>query len=632
MIGRLIRWIFCISVLSGCALCGAAFYLWSTDLVDFTSLERSSLSVPSVIVDELGREIARFEQDKREPIRYEKLPQSIISAFVTTEDRDFFHHPGVSIKGIVRSALVNLYYRRAVQGASTITQQLARLVFLSSERTWWRKIQEIFIALQIERQCSKEQILELYLNNIYFGRGIYGVEAAMRRFWQKSVTDVTLEQAAMLAAIAKSARFYSPLNAPLSARRRRDVVLRSMRDQKIISLQECAVAMNKKLDIVDDESGGPIRLYLQEWIRQWAERLWGRERLYRGGLKIKTTINLDVQDAAERAFTQVVGPLQKKMGDNLNGGLVAMQPQTGAIRAVVGGMDFKKSQFNRAFQAYRQIGSSFKPILYSCALKAGVPMNSVFVDEQVEVVMPNGNVWKPKNWNNKFEGPMTLARALTRSNNMIAIKLLMEVGMQSVITMARRFGLSRGLLPYPSVALGIAESTVEQNTAAFNVFANNGVYVKPVIIEWVKDAHGNKLWQAEKESYQVLSPRLASQMVSLLGLRMKMAARMHKNWINVESIGKTGSTNGAAETWFVGATPDLTTAIYIGRDDNKPLGNNVFATSTTMPMWINFYKQLQLSKKHFYRDPSLKKVAFDWITGELASNEDSNKNIVKILE
>ena len=227
---------------------------------------------------------------------------------------------------------------------------------------------------------------------------------------------------------------------------------------------------------------------------------------------------------------------------------------------------------------------------------------------------------------------MTLARALTRSNNMIAIKLLMEVGMQSVITMARRFGLTRGLLPYPSVALGIAEATVEQNTAAFNVFANNGVYVKPVIIEWVKDAHGNKIWQAEKESYQVLSPRLASQMVSLLGLRMKMAARTHKNWINVESIGKTGSTNGAAETWFVGATPDLTTAIYIGRDDNKPLGNNVFATSTTMPMWINFYKQLQLSKKHFYRDPSLKKVSFDWITGALASNEDSNKNIVKILE
>ncbi len=613
---------------------GAAFYLFHTTRIDFSVIEQQSTVMPSVLLDDQGNELMRFELDKREPVPYEKIPPHLVEAFIAAEDHKFFSHVGISFKGIIRSMLVNLYYRRAVQGASTITQQLARLLFLSNERTLSRKLKELFFTLQLEQQLTKEQILELYLNNIYFGRGIYGVETASRRFWNKTVTEITLEEAATLAAVAKSARFYSPLNAPRSSKQRRNVILRSMCNLKIITPEECARAQSKELILHDHLAGSPIRLYVYEWARQWAEHMFGKHTLYRGGLKIKTTINIAAQEKAEKAFSEVVGPMREKMGDNLNGGMISFEVSTGLIKAMVGGFDFKQSQFNRAVQAYRQMGSSFKPILYSYALKQGVGMDRVFVDEPIEIELPGEQLWKPRNWNRQFEGPMTLVRALARSNNIVSIKLLMEVGIARVCSWAKRFGIHRRLLNYPSLALGIAEATVQENAAAFNVFANNGIYIQPTMIEWVKDFQGKKVWQCEQLTHRALPVRLCSQMVNVLAQRMEVTRRQNpRAWIDAETIGKSGSTNGAASVWFVGSTPSLTTAVYLGYDDNKPLGKNVFASKTAFPIWKNFNKSLVHPTKHFYKDPSLREVYIDWVTGKRVNSYYRNdSHVVTILE
>lgn len=626
----MLRTLITIFVLCCCTLFGVGVFLAEKDWVDFSSLDAYQTAKPSIVLDDEGEELARFQLDKRTHVSYDKIPAILVKAFVATEDHDFFKHHGISVRGIVRSLLINLYNHRTVQGASTITQQLARSMFLSFERTWTRKIKEAFIALQLERQLSKQQIMELYLNNIYFGRGIYGVQAACQRIWNKPLDQLTIDQAASLAAVAASARLYSPLNAPANALKRRNVVLRSMKNLGYITHDEYSDAVQAKLQIQDYAPGNPMRLYIQEWVRIWAESKWGKEALYRNGLKIKTTINTALQSSAEEAFFGGVHQLRERMGPELNGGMMSIVPETGHIKAMIGGYDFRLSQYNRATQAQRQVGSTVKPMLYALAMKAGIGMESVFVDEPFELECPPGTLWKPMNWDNQFHGPMTLARALTTSSNIIAIKLLLKVGCNYIAPWTKLFGITRSLTAYPSAALGTAEATVEENVAAFNVFANNGVYVKPSMIEWVKNEQGVKIWQPELITHRVLDTRLNARMVNLLSQRMMRAKKYSRDgWFDADSIGKTGSTNAAVTTWFVGATPTLTTAIYIGRDDNKPLVPHLLAGRTTVPIWTKFYKSQKFDKKHFRSDPTLHEVAIDWFTGQPAC--DCNDHDVVVL-
>jgi len=613
-------------------LLGVGFFILEKNAVDISVFENYKTAQPSVVLDDEGQVLARFELDKRATVSYDKIPAILVKAFLAAEDHAFFDHYGVSLRGIVRSFFVNLYRRRYAQGASTITQQLARGMFLSYERTLTRKIQEVFLAIQLERQFSKEQILELYLNNIYFGGGIYGVEAACRRFWNKPLDQVTVDEAAMLAAIAASARLYSPINAPANALKRRNVILHSMQQLDFITPAIYEKAIHAHLYVRNYAPGNPVRLYLQEWIRIWAESKWGKDALYHKGLRIKTTINIGMQEKAERAFSVVFSSLRKQMGESLNGGMMSIEPSTGRVKVMVGGFDFRQSQYNRAIQAHRQMGSSFKPILYALALKAGIGADSVFVDEPLQLSLPNGSIYQPQNWNHIFEGPMTLVKALTISNNIIAVKLFLKIGGSYVAPWAKQFGFEREVTEYPSAALGTAEVTVEENVAAFNVFANNGVYVKPYCIEWVKDQGGSKIWETEHHSYRILDMRLNSQMVNLLMQRMILAQQQSPDgWFDAQSIGKTGSTNGAATTWFVGATPGLTTALYVGRDDNKPMGKRLFASSTTFPVWKMFYKSIKHPKKQFVIDPSLHAELINWLTGEPA-DDPNEPNVVSILK
>ncbi len=625
----MIKKIFFIVVLVLSFCLGMGIVLLEKDWVDFAALDIYTIAKPSVVLDDEGAEIARFELDKRTPVAYDKLPKHLIDAFVAAEDHSFFSHSGLSLRGIIRSIFVNISHGKIKQGASTITQQTAKLMFLSCERKWFRKLQEAFIAFQLERQLSKDQILELYLNNIYFGRGIYGVDAACRRFWNKPIADLLLHESATLAAVTRSAKLYSPLNAPGSTKRRRDMILTSMRNLNFITPEEQAQAMGQKLTINDFAPGNPIRMYVQEWVRQWAENTFGKDAVLSGGLKIKTTINIPTQEKAELAFSKIVHKLRVKLGDKLNGGMMAIEPSTGKIKAMIGGYDFKQSQFNRATQAYRQIGSTYKPILYALAMRAGIEMDSVFIDEPIEMQMPNGSIWRPMNWDNNFNGPMTLARAITKSVNTIAIKLFLKIGGTYTVPWTKLFGINRQVTTYPSAALGTAEATVEEDVAAFNVFANNGVYVKPFFIEWVKDKHGTTIFEHEPESKRILDARLCSKMVNLLELRMLDAQKhMGKKLLDCQAIGKTGSTNSAVTTWFVGATPALTTALYIGCDDNTPMG--LLASRTAFPAWLAFYQSLPTTRQHFYKDPSLQEYHVNWVTGEPAASKHE-RDVVTLL-
>ena len=611
-------------------LAGSFFYLFEYDWVDFSHLECFSPAKPSILLDDEGNEFARFQLDKRAIITFDDLPDHLVKAFVAAEDHNFFDHYGISIRGIIRSLLVNIYHGRVVQGASTITQQLARLMFLSSKRRYLRKIQEVFLSFQIERHFTKKQILELYVNNVYFGQGIYGAKAACRRFWNKSVLDITLAEAATLASVAKSALLYSPVNSPQNSRRRRNIILSSMRKLDFISFEQYKDAFSQELIVEDYISGDSIRLYIQERIRQWAEKKWGKEVLYKQGLKIQTTINRRKQELAEELFCKKIHELRPKVGDSLNGGMISMESNTGKIKACIGGYNFRESQFNRAFQAVRQMGSSFKPIVYTAALLAGIGMETVMVDEPIEMRFPGWNkVWKPKNWTRRFEGPMTLARALSYSNNIITIKTLLKTGVENVINVARAFGLKRELLKYPSLALGTAETTVKESVAAFNVFANNGTYVEPYLVEWVRDEWEKKLWEHKSYEKRILGSKINSKMVKTLSLRLEKTKKVigGKGWIKSEVIGKTGSTNEAVSTWYVGATPELTTAVYLGRDDNKPMGKYIFGYQTAYPIWLEFYKKLHFTKKQFYRDPELKEFSIDWVSGYETDNLKSSRTV-----
>lgn len=610
---------------------GSFFYFFEKEWIDVSRLESFTPAQPSVVLDDEGKEFTRFALDRRVPVHYDQLPDVLIKAFVATEDHDFFSHIGISVKGIIRSMLVNLSRGRIVQGASTITQQVARGMFLSRKQTFLRKAQEAFISFQLERHFTKKQILELYLNNMYFGRGIYGVEAACRRFWDKPVKDVTVDEAATLAAVAKSAKLYSPLNAPERAKKRRNVNLRSMRKLGFISKEQYEEAREKPIVLRDYVPGNVVRLYIREHIRKWAEKKWGKDTLYKKGLQIKTTINIEKQRLAEEIFCKKITELRKQVGEQLNGGMLSIQAHTGKIKVCIGGYNFRESQYNRAFQAVRQMGSSFKPIVYTAAIQQGISMDTVMIDEAIQMDLPGcQKTWKPKNWTNRFDGPMTLARALAYSNNIITIKTLLKAGIKNVVALAKLFGISRAITEFPSLALGTAEAKVKENVAAFNVFANNGVYVEPYMVAWVKDAWGRKIWEYEGEQRRVLDSKTNGKMVNALSMRLKKMKAVHKNWIDAEVIGKTGSTNEAVSTWYVGATPTLTTAVYLGRDDNKPMGKYVFGSQTAYPIWLDFYKRLTFTKKRFYIDPELKEVAIDWVSG-FETRDVRNQNTVLVL-
>lgn len=601
------------------AICfGSMCYILHAKVIDLSSLQQESQGKPSILLDEAGREWGRFQLDKRKFVLLEVMPEYLIQAFVLTEDRNFFHHPGISFRGILRSIFVNLYYGKKVQGASTITQQLVRLLFFNSDKTFQRKIKEQIYSILVERQCSKEQILETYLNNVYFGYGIYGVQAAAQRFWGKNIQDISLDEAALLAAIMKSPQKYCPIHAPDNANKRRNLILKTMYDLGFVTFSSYCQAIDKEVFVQDIEHDH-IAPHLKESLRIFLEDFLGKENLYAGGFIIQTTLNSALQLQAQKIFKKQIKLLKEEIHIAIDGGLVAMDPMTGEIKLFIGGYDYKSSKFNRVAQAHRQMGSVFKPFVYAAAIEQGAQFYDVEIDEPFEIVQ-NQSVWSPENNTGQYLGPITRACALSYSNNIVTIKTLLKAGIGNVIGLAKRCHITSYMPAYPSLALGCVDATLLETLGAFNIFVNNGRYVKPHYIRWIKNNLGDKVYKCDIAVEQAIDSRIANQVAHVLTFSIKrLQKKVGDNLIGTEALGKTGTTNDSRTCWFCGAIPDLTTAIYIGCDQNQSLGNKIYASKTAFPIWFDIQRLVDKKKIHFDCDPRLREVYFNLKTGKRSS-------------
>lgn len=624
------RYIIFFIALSASFFFGAATFVLHNQVVDFSSLENYNPGIPSVLLDDKGKEWARFQVDRRQFVQLDVMSKHIVDAFISAEDHAFFNHQGISFKGIIRSILVNIWKGRRAQGASTITQQLIRLLFFNAKKTFIRKIKEQVLAILVERQFSKEYILETYLNHVYFGYGIYGVEAAAQRFWNKSACDVSIDEAAILASIVRSPRYYSPLYKPLSVAKRRDVILNSMFKLKVISEEEYKNAIAQEV-IVAENKEFIFAPHLKESVRIEIEKIIGKESLYTGGFIIQTTINSHMQKAAQESFHNHVTKLREKMFDSIDGGMVCIESKTGEVKSFVGGYDFNASKFNRVLQAKRQMGSSFKPLVYAAGLEQGLSLRDVEIDEPYEYFQ-NGAFWKPRNHDNAFVGPITLARALSYSNNIVTIKTALKAGLQNIVEMAKRCSISAVLKPYPSLALGCVNVNLLESVGAFNLFANHGKYVQPHYIRWVKNKFGEKIFKAKIDKKQVISWKIASKVGKVLTFSIRRLQRViGDRWFGGEALGKTGTTNNFRTCWFCGSTPKYTTSVYIGSDDNRTLGDQVYASKTAFPIWFYFYKKCNIKPEKFAYDPLLKPVAINWKNGRIVNKKVNMQDIVPLL-
>jgi len=598
---------------------GLFFYGRNCLLPDFDTLARHSYDMPSLVLDSQGKELFRFELEHRTPVSLTQVSPHLINAFVAAEDRQFFAHRGVSWRGILRALWINVRARRVSQGASTITQQLVKMLFFSNQRTFERKIREQLVAWVVEGLYSKEQILELYINQVYFGAGLYGVEAAAQRFWGISSSELSPAQAALLAGIVKSPQAYCPLYSIERAQKRRNIVLAAMHTCEYLSDDECAKSCAEAvLSAGRGLEQGRISGHVREMLRQFLEERFGRERLYKDGLMVQTTIDRSMQACAEQAFKKHVALLRNKKAE-VDGALVVIEGENGALRALVGGYDFSVSQFNRALQAKRQLGSLIKPIVYSAALSSlGVNFADIRVDEPLDEFYG----WSPRNVTRRYDGPMTLAHALAVSNNIIPVRLFFEVGAAPIIALAERLGLPGPMESYPSLALGCVECAPIEVVQMFNAFAQQGRVMSPYYVEWVKDASGKKIFRHHNQDMPGLAWEISSQVLWVLRIIGKRLSRLRPRlWFAGDFACKTGTTNQQRSCWFAGATPKYTGVVYLGCDNNDSLEGVVYSGRHAMPLLVDVLRLYSAADERFYHAPGLRTVFIDPKTGTVLGEQ-----------
>jgi penicillin-binding protein 1A len=616
------KFFFSIVLIVLCASAGATFGLaqWmSRDLPDVAKLSAITPPVRSTVYDVKGREIAAFFKENREVVPLRAIPKSLVDATLSTEDRHFYSHWGVDLGGITRAALTNLLKLKTKQGGSTITQQLARNLFLTHERTLDRKFKELVIALRIEKMYSKQEILEMYFNQIYYGHGAYGVQAAARTFFNKDVRQLTLTESALLAGLPQNPSGHSPYRNPNSAKNRRSIVLRNMLETKTISPNQYEAAVRTPLGVVERPQTAGLAPYFVEMVRLYLDDKYGSNLVYEGGLRIYTSLDLDLQREAEKALEKHLAEMERRykyrttranwampatataattakaaasaQTPYLQGAFVALDVKTGYVRALVGGRDFKASAFNRATQAKRQPGSSFKPMIYTAAIDNGFQPTDVIEDAPISLPGgANGGAWTPGNYDGKYSGAVTLRYALQRSINIPAIKLLRKLGVSLVASYARRLGIKSTIQPNLSMALGTSEVTLLELVSAYAVIANEGIRNEPAWVLKVEDKSGAVLESLQPRPVDVLSAETAGIMTSMMqsvmdhgtGYPARAAGLM------VPAAGKTGTTDDYSDAWFIGYTPSLAAGAWVGFDVKKQMGKGVTGAVGALPIWTQF--------------------------------------------
>jgi penicillin-binding protein 1A len=524
------------------------------------------------------------------------------------EDRRFWDHWGVSVRDIIRALWIDLKALRTVQGASTLTQQLARNLFLTTEQTVNRKFKEMLVAVRIEKTYSKEEILELYLNQQYLGHGAYGAESAARLYFNKGVEDLNVSECATIAGLLKAPSNYSPLDHPHKALYRRNLVLDAMAECGDISRDDAESLKKTSLGLNPQPGSEGEAPYFVEYVRQWIEDTFGSDMLYVDGVSVYTTLDLRYQRLANKAMDRLLQEHQQRFpsyqarGRIVQGALLAIEPASGQIRAMVGGRDFKESQFNRAVQAPRQPGSAFKPFVYTAAIDNGYTPISEMLDQPLVIIGDDRKEWRPKNYDGSLGGPTTLRDGLRLSRNLVTIRLLQKIGPEQVVFYAHRMGIRTSLRPYPSLALGTSEVTALDLTAAYAVFPNNGIWVKPISIERIVDRNGDepdifrRMVRQEKKVKEVLNPRTAYIMTNLLQTVVDRGTgnRARQEGFILPAGGKTGTTDDYTDAWFVGFTPPVAATVWVGFDDPQyDLGHGQSGSVAALPAWAEFMKGLQ---------------------------------------
>jgi len=580
-------------VIAGVTSVTALLNHYAEGLPDVAKLRYFEPSETTRIFSADGKVIATLFKENRTWTPYDQMSPYLIKAILAVEDSRFYSHRGVDPIGIVRAAVYDIMYRGAHQGASTITMQLARNVFLSPDQTLERKIREILLASQVEKKFTKDEILELYLNQIYFGAGAYGVQAASKTYYNKKVKDLTVCEAALIAGLPQAPSEFSPLVSEKNAKHRQIRVLGRMYDQKYLTYAEYRKAlldarhptfMKKK---EQEYQVLEVPYFTSYVIKQLHER-YDEDLLYRGGLRIHTTVDLGMQRAAEAAVRDLI----RREGPGLkadSAALVCIENKTGYIRAMAGGLGWsKESQFNRAWQARRHPGSSFKPIVYASAIEAGYSPDSIVNDAKYVIQVSSTETWEPKNSDRAYMGPITLKTALTQSRNVVAVKLLMMVGVDRVIDLAYRMGIKERLYPNPSLALGAVELSPMEMATAYTVFPNSGLHTDVTGVKAIFDSSGNPI---EDNTYpkqeEVLNEITAMAITEMMVNVVQNGTGTMAQIPGYAVAGKTGTTDDYRDAWFCGFTPQYTTAVWVGNDNNSQMVNS-FGGNLPARIWHRF--------------------------------------------
>jgi penicillin-binding protein 1A len=738
---KFILWLFSAAALLGICTGAYFWYIWSSNLPYVGSVKEYRPPIISEIYSDDGEVIGRFWEEKRIVIPLEEVPEHMINAFVAAEDARFFEHEGVDIISIARAFIKNISAGKIEQGGSTITQQVTRsLLLMNTKRTYRRKVREAILSIQFEKSFSKKHILFLYMNQIYLGQGAYGVEAASRTYFDKNARDLTLAEASLLAGLPQAPARYCPVAHFERAKARQRYVLDRMLEEGYITEKQLKEALAVKLDIRKKTENTFVKApYFTEFVRRRLLETYGRERLYKGGLKVYTTVNLKMQRAAREALKKGLAELDKregyrgpvknitpeetsefivesmeklgsepigpgsvveavveevndtkkeviilvgkdacrlplsemkwarspdpdvpyyaskvrrpsdvlKRGDvifvrllkkaekpfvwevaleqtpEVQGALFCMVPETGEVKAMVGGRDFAGSQFDRATQARRQPGSAFKPIIYASALDWGMSPAEVIIDAPyVSDQNPDEEVWKPKNYKEKFFGPTLFRTGLAKSRNVITVKILKKIGVNHAIKYARKLGIESDLSPDLSLALGSSGLSLMEMVRAYAVFANRGMLVKPIFTKRIIDRSGQVIEENQPKGSQVIPKETAYVMTDLLRAVIKEGTGWRIKALKRPAAGKTGTTNNLRDAWFMGYTPTLVTGVWVGYDDQKAMGKGETGSRAASPIWLYFMSEVLKDQPvvDFQVPEGVVFAKIDAETGRLASN------------
>lgn len=617
-----------------------SYFYFTYDLPSIETLKNYKPSTITRFFSEEGEVIGEFFSEKREVVSLDRVPNHLVQAFVAGEDARFFQHKGLDYLAILRALFRNIFSGEIVQGGSTITQQVIKSLLLSPEKSFKRKIREAILAYRIEKYLSKEEILFLYLNQIYLGHGAYGVAAAAEQYFERPVEELNLAESTLLAGLPQAPSKYSPYHHPEQAKKRQIYILNRMVEEGFISNSDLIKALQSPIKIKSKQNSFNEKApHFIEYVRRYIEEKYGREALYKNGLQVYTTIDLAMQRIAQEAVKTGLEEIEKRekysstnMSLTLEGSLICFDLETGYIRAMVGGRDFKKSQFNRATQARRQTGSAFKPIVYASALDKGYTPASLIVDSPIIFEWENKK-WKPKNFGERFSGPITLRNALTHSINVVTVKIAQDIGVDYISDYAKKLGISSPLQNDLSMALGSSSISLFELTKAYAVFANQGNIFKPIFIKKILDRDGNLLEEnlplayseEPRDEERILSPQTAYIMTYLLEGVVQNGTGWKAKALKRPVAAKTGTTDQFVDAWFIGYTPEFITGVWVGFDDERSLGENETGSRAASPIWVSFMAKVLKDRpvQDFPVPEGTEFMVIDPRTGQISSGRET---------